>query len=86
MYVPEAVRLVGWVGLDEEALETKAAPFKIALRTHWRSMIVSHTLSELEILAEEQQRSLVKINVPPVSQLNIANPRGGVKPITKTAN
>lgn len=55
------LRLVGWVGLDEEALETKAAPFKIALRTHWRSMIVSHTLSELEILAEEQQRSLVKV-------------------------
>ena len=39
------------------------APFKIALRTHWRAMIVSHTLSEHEIVAEEQQRSLVKVNV-----------------------
>ena len=49
------LRMPGWVGLDEEALETKAAPFKIALRAHWKALTVAHVLTEEETLAEEQQ-------------------------------
>ena len=55
------LQMPGWVGLEEEALETKAAPFKIALRTHWKELTVAHVLTEEERLAEEQQRSLVKV-------------------------
>jgi len=55
------LRMAGWADLDEETLDTKAAPYKIALRSHWRAMVVSHVLSEHEILAEEQQRSLIKV-------------------------
>ena len=55
------LKLPGWVDLEEEALETNAAPFKIALRAHWKALTVSHTLTEMEKLAEEQQRSLVKV-------------------------
>jgi hypothetical protein len=55
------LQLVGWLDLDDEALDTKAAPYKIALRSHWKQMVTSHKLSEHEKLAEEQQRSLVKV-------------------------
>ena len=55
------LQMPGWVGLEKEALETKAAPFKIALREHWKELTVGHELTEEEKLAEEQQRSLVKV-------------------------
>ena len=55
------LKLPGWVGLDDEALDTKAAPYKIALRAHWQKLVTGHVLTEQEKVAEEQQRSLVKV-------------------------
>ena len=45
------LRLAGWADLDEASLDTKAAPYKIALRSHWKAMVISHVLSEHEILS-----------------------------------
>ena len=39
------LRIPGWVGLDNEALDTKAAPYKIALRAHWKALTVGHMLT-----------------------------------------
>ena len=55
------LKFPGWVGLDEEALLTKASPYKIALRAEWKRLEKSCEPTELEKLAAEQQRSLVKV-------------------------
>jgi hypothetical protein len=55
------LRMPGWVGLTDEALETKSAPFKISARKHWDALKKSATLDEHQRLAVEQKRSLQKL-------------------------
>ena len=57
------LRMPGWVGLTDEALETKSAPFKISARKHWDALKKSATLDEHQRLAVEQEAIVAEVKV-----------------------
>ena len=54
------LKMPGWVGLEEQALETKAAPFKMALVAHWKALTTAHVLTEECVPAGRTQVRVIR--------------------------